>query len=46
VGNDTAYVVTFGAELTQFSTYLPAVEQMSNSIQIIRPAATTVGIAR
>jgi eukaryotic-like serine/threonine-protein kinase len=46
VGNDTAYVVTFGAELTQFSTYLPAVEQMINSIQIIRPSPTIVGIAR
>ena len=42
VDNDTAYVVTFGAEQTQFSTYLPAVEQMINSIQIIKPAATTV----
>jgi serine/threonine-protein kinase len=46
VDNDTAYVVTFGAEQTQFSTYLPAVEQMINSIQIIKPAATTVGITR
>ena len=42
VDNDTAYVVTFGAEQTQFSRYLPAVEQMINSIQIIKPAATTV----
>jgi eukaryotic-like serine/threonine-protein kinase len=46
VDNDTAYVVTFGAEQTQFSTYLPAVEQMINSIQIIKPAATTVGLTR
>jgi eukaryotic-like serine/threonine-protein kinase len=46
VDNDTAYVVTFGAEQTQFSTYLPAVAQMINSIQIIKPAATTVGITR
>jgi serine/threonine-protein kinase len=46
VDNDTAYVVTFGAEQTQFSTYLPAVEQMINSMQIIKPAATTVGITR
>ena len=46
VDNDTAYVVTFGAEQTQFSRYLPAVEQMINSIQIIKPAATTVGITR
>jgi eukaryotic-like serine/threonine-protein kinase len=46
VDNDTAYVVTFGAEQTQFSTYLPAVEQMINSIQIMKPAATTVGITR
>jgi serine/threonine-protein kinase len=46
VDNDTAYVVTFGAEQTQFSTYLPAMEQMINSIQIIKPAATTVGITR
>jgi eukaryotic-like serine/threonine-protein kinase len=45
VDNDTAYVVTFGAEQTQFSTYLPAVEQMINSIRIIKPA-TTVGITR
>ena len=44
VDNDTAYVVTFGAEQTQFSTYLPAVEQMINSIQIIKPTATTVGL--
>jgi eukaryotic-like serine/threonine-protein kinase len=46
VDNDTAYVVTFGAEQAQFSTYLPAVEQMINSIQIIKPAATTVGLTR
>jgi eukaryotic-like serine/threonine-protein kinase len=46
VDNDTAYVVTFGAEQTQFSTYLPAVEQIINSIQIIKPAATTVGLTR
>ena len=44
VDNDTAYVVTFGAEQTQFSRYLPAVEQMINSIQIIKPTATTAGI--
>ena len=46
VDNDTAYVVTFGAEQTQFSRYLPAVEQMINSIQIIKPTATTAGITR
>ena len=46
VDNDTAYVVTFGAEQTQFSTYLPAVEQMINSIQISKPAPATVGITR
>jgi eukaryotic-like serine/threonine-protein kinase len=46
VGNDTAYVVTFGAEQTQFSTYLPAAEQMINSIQIIEPVATIVGLTR
>ena len=46
VDNDTAYVVTFGAEQTQFSRYLPAVEQMINSIQIIKPTATTPGITR
>ena len=46
VDNDTAYVVTFGAEQTQFSTYLPAVEQMINTIQIIKPPATTVGLTR
>jgi eukaryotic-like serine/threonine-protein kinase len=44
--NDTAYVVTFGAEKTQFSRYLPAVEQMINSIQISKPTATTAGITR
>lgn len=44
VDNDTAYVVTFGAEQTQFSRYLPSVEQMINSIQIIKPTATTAGI--
>jgi eukaryotic-like serine/threonine-protein kinase len=43
VDNDTAYVVTFGAEQTKFSRYLPVVEQMINSIQIIKP---TAGIAR
>jgi eukaryotic-like serine/threonine-protein kinase len=46
VDNDTAYVVTFGAEQTQFSRYLPAVEQMINSIQIIKPTTTTAGITR
>ena len=46
VDNDTAYVVTFGAEQTQFSRYLPAVEQMINSIQINKPTATTAGITR
>ena len=46
VDNDTAYVVTFGAEQTQFSRYLPVVEQMINSIQIIKPTATTAGITR
>ena len=46
VDNDTAYVVTFGAEQTQFSTYLPAVEHMINSIQISKPAPATVGITR
>ena len=46
VDNDTAYVVTFGAEQTQFSRYLPVVEQMINSIQIIKPTAATAGIAR
>ena len=44
VDNDTAYVVTFGAEQTQFSRYLPTVEYMINSIQINKPAATTAGI--
>ena len=46
VDNDTAYVVTFGAEQTQFSRYLPVVEQMINSIQINKPTAATAGIAR
>ena len=46
VDNDTAYVVTFGAEQTQFSRYLPVVEQMINSIQINKPTATTAGITR
>ena len=46
VDNDTAYVVTFGAEQTQFSRYLPSVEQMINSIQINKPTATTAGITR
>ena len=46
VDNDTAYVVTFGAEQTQFSRYLPSVAQMINSIQIIKPTATTAGITR
>jgi hypothetical protein len=44
VDNDTAYVVTVGAEQTQFSRYLPTVEKMINSIQINKPAATSVGI--
>ena len=46
VDNDTAYVVTFGAEQTQFWRYLPTVEKMINSIQINKPAATIVGITR
>ena len=46
VDNDTAYVVTFGAEQTQFSRYVPVVEQMINSIQINKPTATTAGITR
>jgi hypothetical protein len=46
VNNTTAYVVTFGAEQTQFGRYLPAVENMINSIQINKPATTTAGIAR
>jgi len=46
VDNDTAYVVTFGAEQTQFLRYLPTVENMINSIQINKPAATTAGITR
>jgi hypothetical protein len=44
VNNSTAYVVTFGAEQTQFGRYLPAVEQMINSIQINKPAAISAGI--
>ena len=46
VNNSTAYVVTFGAEQTQFGRYLPAVENMINSVQINKPATTTAGIAR
>jgi hypothetical protein len=46
VDNDTAYVVTVGAEQTQFWRYLPTVEKMINSIQINKPAATTVGITQ
>ena len=44
VSNSTAYVVTFGAEQTQFGRYLPAVEQMINSIQINKPAGISAGI--
>ena len=44
VDNDTAYVVTFGAEQTQYWRYLPAVEHMINSIQINKPAPATAGI--
>jgi hypothetical protein len=46
VDNDTAYVVTVGAEQTQFWRYLPTVEKMINSIQINKPTATTVGITQ
>jgi hypothetical protein len=46
VDNNTAYVVTVGAEQTQFWRYLPTVEKMINSIQINKPTATTVGITR
>jgi eukaryotic-like serine/threonine-protein kinase len=46
VDNETAYVVTFGAEQTQYWRYLPAVEHMINSIQINKPAPATVGITR
>jgi eukaryotic-like serine/threonine-protein kinase len=46
VDNNTAYVVTVGAEQTQFWRYLPTVEKMINSIQINKPTATAVGITR
>jgi eukaryotic-like serine/threonine-protein kinase len=46
VDNNTAYVVTVGAEQTQFWKYLPTVEKMINSIQINKPTATKVGITQ
>lgn len=46
VDNTTVYVVTFGAEQTQFLRYLPTVDQMIRSIQINKPTTTTVGTTR
>ena len=38
VNNNTAYVVTFGAEESQFNKYLPAIKKMIDSIRIDQQA--------
>jgi len=42
VNNNTAYVVTFGAEESQYEKYLPDVEKMINSIKVDRDAMENV----
>ena len=38
VNNNIAYVVTFGAEESQFNKYLPAIKKMIDSIRIDQQA--------